>query len=373
MFRRIGNVALKEIIQLTRNWLLLIFLVLGPTMELVLLARATGQGLKHLAIVVVDQDRSQASRQIASALDNTEELDVVAYLDSLDQVDAWMERKQVILAVILPPGLEVDQATGSPQVQLIADGTNNMASASAVEAALGAISTRSVAIRSMASYASLSNGGPAIALRTQVLYNPALDGNYSTIPAQLGFVVYQVVLMVAAVGLTRERELGTLEQLLVTPLRRLELIIGKAIPALLVGCVDLVLMWAITVWGFAVPMRGSFLLLVGLSLLFIAAEIGWGLTISGLAQNQQQAGLVIFVLALIDVSFSGYVMPVEYMPATLQIVSKIFPLQHYLEVIRGIMLKGATLQALWSPALTLAALSVGSLAVAVISLRSRLE
>ena len=371
MFRRISNVALKEIIQLTRNWLLLIFLVLGPTMELVLLAQATGQGFKHLSIVVVDQDHSQTSRQVATALDNTEELDVVAYLDSLDQVDAWMERKQVIMAVILPPGLEADQATGSPQVQLIADGTNNMTSASAVEAAMGAIS--SFAIRSMASYARLSNGGPTIDLRTQVLYNPALDGNYSTIPSQLGFVVYQVVLMVAAVGLTRERELGTLEQLLVTPLRRLELIIGKAIPALLVGCVDLALMWAIAVWGFAVPMRGSFLLLFGLSLLFIAAEIGWGLTISGLAQNQQQAGLIIFILALIDVSFSGYVMPVEYMPATLQIVSKIFPLQHYLEVIRGIMLKGATLQALWSPTLALAALSVGSLTVAVISLRSRLE
>lgn len=370
MFTRIINIALKEILQLTRNWLLLIFLVLGPTMELVLLAHATGQGLKHLSIVVVDQDRSQTSRQIISTLDNTEELNVVAHLDSLDQVDAWMERKQAIMAVILPPGLEAERATGSPQVQLIADGTNNMASTSAVEAAMGALS--SLAVRQGAAYASL-NGGPAIDLRTQVLYNPTLDANYFTITAQLGFVIYQVVLVVAAVGLTRERELGTLEQLLVTPLRRLELIVGKALPALLVGCVDLALMWAITVWGFAVPMRGSFLLLFGLSLLFIAAEIGWGLTISGLAQNQQQAGLIIFVLALIDVSFSGYVMPVEHMPAMLQIVSKIFPLQHYLEVIRGIMLKGATLQALWSQTLALAALSVGSLAVAVISLRSRME
>jgi len=236
---------------------------------------------------------------------------------------------------------------------------------------MGAISN--LAVRHAAAYASLTNGGPAIDLRTQVLYNPALDANYFTITAQLGFVIYQVVLVVAAVGLTRERELGTLEQLLVTPLRRLELIIGKAIPALLVGCVDFALMWAIAVWGFAVPMHGSFLLLLGLSLLFIAAEIGWGLTISGLAQNQQQAGLIIFVLALIDVSFSGYVMPVEHMPAMLQIVSKIFPLQHYLEVIRGIMLKGATLQNLGAQALALTALSVGSLAVAVISLRSRME
>ena len=368
MFRRIGNVAIKEIIQLTRNWLLLIFLILGPTMELVLLAQATGQGLKHLSIVVVDQDHSQTSRQIAAAIDNTEDLDIVAYLDSPDEIDTWMERQQVIMAVILPAGLEADRATGSPQVQLVADGTNTMASASAVQAAMGAIGD--FAVRQATSYAS---SWPAIDLRPQVLYNPALDANFFTITAQLGFVIYQVVLVVAAVGLTRERELGTLEQLLVTPLRRLELIIGKAIPALLVGCVDFALMWMIAVWGFGVPMRGSFLLLFGLSLLFIAAEIGWGLTISGLAQNQQQAGLIIFVLALMDVSFSGYVMSVEHMPALLQIVSKIFPLQHYLEVIRSIMLKGATLQALWPQTLALVSLSVGSLAVAVISLRSRLE
>jgi ABC-2 type transport system permease protein len=186
-------------------------------------------------------------------------------------------------------------------------------------------------------------------------------------------MVYQVALIVAALGLTRERELGTLEQLLVTPLRRLELIAGKAIPAVLIATVDFLLMYAVIKFGFDVPMRGSFVVLFGLSMLFIAAQVGWGLIVSSLSKNQQQAVLMVFVLALVDVSFSGYVMPVDHLPAMLRIVSQLFPLQHYLIVIRSVMLKGAGLAAVWQEALALAALSAGSISVAVISLRSRME
>jgi ABC-type multidrug transport system permease subunit len=368
MFNRIMNLATKELIQLTRNWLLLIFIILGPTMELALLARATRQGTTHLPMAIVDQGHSQVSRQIVSALDNTEELDLVAYLDSPDQVDAWFKRTQGQLAVILPAGLEADLDAGTAQVQLIADGTNSTTSSVALSAAVGVINDFSA--RRMSAYL---RDWPAIDLHTQIRYNPTLDADRFTITAQLGFVIYQVALVVAVAGLTRERELGTLEQLMITPIRRLELTIGKAIPALIVASVDFILMWAIAVWGFHVPMRGSFLLLMGLSLLFIIAEIGWGLTFSAISRTQQQAALMIFVLALVDVSFSGYVMPVERMPFALRMVAQIFPLQHYLVVIRSIMLKGATLPAVWNQAWALGALSVGSIGVAVVSLRNHLE
>jgi ABC-2 type transport system permease protein len=368
MFNRIRNLAAKELIQLTRNGLLLVFIVLGPTMELALLARATRQGTTHLPAAVVDQDHSQVSRQIISAIDNTEELDIVANLDSPDQIDAWLKHSQGVLAVILPMGLEADLNDGSPQVQLIADGTNSTTSAAALNAAVGAINDFSA--RRAVAYL---RDGPAIDLHTQVRYNPTLDADRFTITAQLGFVIYQVALAVAVAGLTRERELGTLEQLLITPIRRLELTIGKAIPALIVASGDFILMWAMAVWGFHVPMQGSFLLLVWLSLLFIAAEVGWGLTVSALSRTQQQAALIIFVLAMVDVSFSGYVMPVERMPFALQMLAQVFPLQHYLVVIRSIMLKGATLPAIWNQALALGALSVGSIGIAAVSVRTHLE
>ena len=368
MHRRIANLATKEMIQLSRNWMLLIFIILGPTMELVLLARATRQGTTHMPAVVVDQDHSQISRQIIVAVDNTEELDVVAYLDSQGEADNWLKRNEAVMVVVLPAGLEADLGKRSPQVQLIVDGTNSTTGATVLNAAVGAINAWM--LRGVEAY---SQGGPTIDLRTDVRYNPTLDADRFTITAQLGFVIYQVALVVAVAGFTHERELGTLEQLLVTPLQRVELIAGKAIPALIMAAVDFGLMWMIAVWGFKVPMRGSFAMLFGLSLLFIVAEIGWGLTISAIARTLQQAALMIFVLAIIDVSFSGYVMPVSRMPVALQALAQIFPLQHYLIVIRSVMLKGATLAAVWQQALALAALGVGSIAVAVISLHSRIE
>lgn len=367
MFDRIRNLAAKELIQLTRDWLLVIFIIFGPTLELTLLARATSQSLKHLPIVVVDQDGSQTSRQLVTALDNTEDLDVVGRLASPDDVGDWLNRGRAMLAVILPAGLEADLAVGSSQVQLIADGANSMSSGAALNTAVGAINAFSARHLAMD-----GRPWPTINLPTQIRYNPTLDANYFTLSALLGLVIYQVVLAVSVMGLTRERERGTLEQLLVTPMQRLEVIVGKAAPAFVVAWVDFVLMWAIAVWGFNVPMRGSFALLVGLSLLFIIAEIGWGLTVSALSETQQAAALTIFVLVMVDVLFSGFVLPVERMPGALQVLAQFFPLQHYLFVIRSVMLKGSALSSLWPQALALAGLAVGSIAVAALSLRRQL-
>ncbi len=368
MLSRILNLALKELIQLSRDKLMVFFLILGPVLELVLLAQATGNSLSNLAAVIVDQDHSRASREIAAAIGNAEDLNVVGYLDSPDQVDDWMKRGQALLAVILPSGLEADQSSSSPQIQLIADGANSMASAAAMNAAVSAI--HAVDLRRLAP---TMQSIPTIDLRTQIRYNPSLDANYFTITAQLGLVIYQVALVVAVIGLTREREIGTLEQLLVTPLRRIEIIAGKAIPALLIAVVDLLLMLGIAIWGFQVPMQGSFVLLFALSLFFIVAEIGWGLTLAAFSRTQQQAALSIFVLAMVDVLFSGYVLPVERMPGALQVMAQAFPLQHYMGTVRSIMLKGADLSAVGGELLALFALSAASLAVAVTTLRQRLE
>lgn len=369
MLKRIANLASKEIRQLTRDVLMLVLIIVGPTLELALLARATGQGIRHLSVVVVDQDRSPISRQLNAAMDNTEELQVVAHVDSPDEAAVWLKRGQAALAVIFPPDLQADLlARRSPQVQLIADGANSVTGSNALSAASGAI--RAFLARRAAPSAP---GASTLDVRAQVLFNPSLNVRHFAVTAQLGFIVYQVALIVAALGLTRERELGTLEQLLVTPLRRIELIIGKAIPALIIAGVDFVIMWNVMVWGFGVPMRGSFALLLGLSLLFIAAEIGWGLTISALSHTQQQAVLMIFVLALVDVSFSGYLVPVERMPAVLQMLAQIFPLQHYLVIIRAVMLKGADLWSVLDQVLALVGLGVASGIVALASLRARLD
>jgi ABC-2 type transport system permease protein len=206
-----------------------------------------------------------------------------------------------------------------------------------------------------------------------VRYNPTLNMRPVAVAAQLGFIIYQVTLMVSALGLARERELGTLEQVLVTPFRRIELLAGKAIPAVLIAVVNFVIMYVIVIGVYGVPMRGSVVFLMGLTLLFILAQACWGLIISTVSRTQQQAVLLVFVLVLIDVSFSGYMVPIDRMPPLMQSASFIFPLQHYLLILRGIMLRGSDLAALLPQALALIGLTIGGGVVALISLRNRLE
>ena len=177
----------------------------------------------------------------------------------------------------------------------------------------------------------------------------------------------------AALGLARERELGTLEQLMVTPLRHFELTVGKGIPAIAIGSVNFAVMWFISLVVFQVPMNGSPLLLAALTLLFITTEVSWGLVISSVSRTQQQAILFVFIQAMVDMTFSGFMVPVKNMPALLQFISRFVPLQHYLSIVRGIMLKGAGLDELWPHVVALILLSLGMGFVALRSMSRRLE
>jgi ABC-2 type transport system permease protein len=165
-------------------------------------------------------------------------------------------------------------------------------------------------------------------------------------------------MVVASVTLVRERELGTLEQLAVTPIRRIELLSGKALPAILVGMVNFFLLLMVVIGVFDIPMRGSYALLVSLSALFITAEVAVGLLISAISRSQQQAILLVFPLAMIDLALSGYLVPVETMPRGLQVLSLFTPLRHYMKILKDIMLKGADFSVLWPSALALAGLAL---------------
>jgi ABC-2 type transport system permease protein len=368
MLFRVGNLAQKELWQLTRDTLILIMILVAPVLQLALIARATTQGFHHQPIVVIDQDHSALSRQIVTAFDNTAELHVVALLAAPGEIDPWLDQNRAVMAVTIPPGLEAELARGTPQIQLLVDGSRSASASYAIAAATGTIN--SIAAR----YAPALTGElPVLKVRTQVRFNPALDVSYFVISAQLGFIIYQVALIVAALGITRERELGTLEQLLVTPLQRVELIIGKAIPAVVVASVNFVIVFLIVQQGFELPMRGSFALLLALSVLFIIAEVGWGLMISAFSHTQQQAVLFVFVLAMVDVAFSGYTVPVERLPQVMQWIAQLFPFQHYLQILRSVMLRGADLSTVWPQVLALIVLTIGSMSVALFALRRRLD
>lgn len=368
---RLRNLIRKELIQLGRDWVLAAFIITLPVLQLILLARSTGSSITDLRVTVVDRDRSAASRRAVEALSNRDELAIAGASDTLAEAEALLDAGDVLLAVVIPADFSeaLEGGRAPPRVQLTVDGSNELVADIALRAARAALTE-------FVSGAAV--GGPdgsltLVDLRSTVLYNPSLDVKAFAVPAQLGFIVYQVTLTVASVGFARERELGTLEQLIVMPLTRLELILGKAAPALIVGVLNFLLMLAVTVWGFGVPMRGSTWLLLAFTLLFVAAEIGYGIFISGVAQTQQQAILLVFVLAMVDMAFSGYLVPVKNLPAALQWVAQFVPLRHYLSAIRNVMLRGAGPGVLWQHAAAVVGTGAVVTGVAARNLNRRLD
>ncbi len=367
---RIWNLVVKEFIQLARDWLMTAFILTLPALQLALMAQATGSRVSGLKAAVLDLDHSTASRQVVSLLAaNHRELNLCRYPSTREEALSLFDRGEVVLVAIIPTGFEEDLRSPYrvPQVQLITDASNSVAGSVALRGAQAAIAAFS------ANWQRAQGHAPVVELRPIIRFNPALNVRYFSTSAQVGFIIYQVTLVVASLGLARERELGTLEQLLVMPITRVELIIGKAIPAAILGMTDFFLMLAVAVFGFHVPLRGSLPLLAGLTFLFVIAEIGYGLLISSLAHTQQQAILLVFVLAMVDMTFSGYMVRIKFLPPFLQAVAQAVPFSHYLTIIRGVMLKGVGMGILWPHALAMVATGMVVAGVAVHALGRTLD
>ncbi len=357
IFNRIWGLVKKELLQLSRDKLLLAFVLVAPLLELTLMGGLTGGGVQNLPLAVVDLDRSRASRELITRLDQTDELLIKTYEDSVAQAQEQMQSGQIGVIVVAPPGY--GEALTDPQqpaeVQVIADGSNHVVSS----AAIGTVENVAAEIvQDLTARYGVASGGP-VEMRFAARFNATLDGQPGAITMMLGLIVYQVTLIIAAQSFTRERELGTMEQLRVTPLGRLELIAGKAIPTLLVGLVDCLLMTGVAVAWFDIPVRGSLLLLMLLTVPFILTQIGWGTLISLVSRTQQQAMLFVFALAMLEIACSGFLVPASSLPETMRLLSHISSVQHYMVILRGVMLRGAGIGVLWQSALALSGIALG--------------
>jgi len=377
MWHRFTRLVVKDFQQFLRDKLLLTFIFVGPTLQLVMMGQATASDIKHLPAAIVDRDRTRDSRALMVTLDNLEELDVTRHLDSEEQVAPLLDRGEVSVAVLIPQGFGSTLASpaGRASVQLWVDGSNILGAYAALGAAEGAIATTGGEIAAERRLSSEA-GGPRLTsfdLLPTARFNPELAHSHYLLPSQLSLIVLIVTMLVSSVGIVRERETGTLEQLMVTPLRRIELILAKATLPTLVAFVDFLAMLAITVWVFGVPIRGSLLLLMVVTLLFIIAQLTWGLVISAVSATQQQAVLLIFMIGILSVAFSGYLVEAENMPVLMSWISNLFPISHYLSMLRAIMLKGATIGQIWTQLLALLVLGFASLALSLRSFRKTLE
>jgi ABC-2 type transport system permease protein len=282
-----------------------------------------------------------------------------------------MQSGDIAAIAVIPPdyGASLIDPTRSAEVQIIADGSNHVISTVALGTAEDVAAE--IGQELTASHPSASRG--PVDLRFVSRFNAAMEDQPHAITAMLGMIVFQVALVVAAQSIARERENGTLEQLRVAPLGRLDLMLGKALPTLLIGIVDFLMMMGIILVWFDIPMRGSLALLTLLTIPFVLVQIGWGTLISLISRTQQQAMLFVFALAMLEVAFSGFLVPAGDMPGLMQAVSYVSSVQHYLVIVRSITLRGAGLRALWVPGAALSGLALAILGLAWLRLRLGLD
>ena len=367
MLRRIWSLSLKEFIHLKNDWWLPVFMVLGGALELLLVGWATSRPISNLPMVILDHDRSPASREIITALKNTDTFVVEQFVDEYDQIQTQMDRGQISVAIVFPPDFQ-EQLTaynGQAQLSVILNGAESVPAMAALRAIEGVTQSYSEGIildRLKINPADQAGFSPSL----RVWFNESLSEAYYTTPAELGMMLEFTVLLFAALSFSRERELGTLEQLLVMPFTAFEIIIGKAIPVVLIGFGDFVLMLGMVHFAFGVPVNGSLLLLLILAFGYLLVELSKGLVLSVISKTQHQAFLLVMVVGMTDFMFTGYAAPVESMPALVQWFANFIPAHHWLTILRGILLKGAGLDVLWPQ---IAALAAIGLVIGVFSLR----
>ncbi len=363
MLRRIRSLAIKEFLHLIHDWWMPAFMLIGGAMELLLVGWATSRPITNLPLMVLDHDQSAASRSVVVAMENTDTFIVDSYAGDLEEVRRALGSGSVNAALVIPPNFGEALAAypapfaEPPALAMWVDGAESMAAKAAQRAAEGAISAmgQRIALRALA----LDDGDLAgFTPSLRVWFNETLSEALYTTPAELGLMLEFTVLLFAALSFARERELGTLEQLLVMPFSSLEIIIGKSIPAVVVGVADFwILLTALHV-AFGVPVRGSIPLLFVLALGYVMVELSKGLVISVLSHSQHQAFLLVLMVGMIDFMFTGYAAPVESMPRVLQLIAKFVPAHHWLTIMRGLLLKGAGLDVLWPQVAALTALGL---------------
>ena len=368
MLSRALVIAKKELLQLRRDRMTLAMMVVLPLLQLLLFGYAINTDVRHIPTLVFDQDRSAQSRDLARSLEATGFYDLVGRVESYPEIARALAAGRAHAALVVPTRYASDLASGRPStLQLVVDGSDPQVVASATNTAAALIGARSLELL----LARSSRLGPAIAepirLEPTIWYNPELRTAVYVVPGLVGVILTMTMVMLTAMAIARERERGTLEQLIVSPVRRLELMVGKIVPYVSLGYVQMTLILLAGRVVFGVPILGSLLTLYALALVFIAANLSLGLFFSTIAQTQQQAMQMSFFFLLPNMLLSGFMFPFEAMPRPAQWIGQALPLTHFLRIVRGIALKGVGVADLWPELAWLGALLV--LLVSLASLR----
>ncbi|MFN8589079.1 MAG: ABC transporter permease [Candidatus Eisenbacteria bacterium] len=355
---RLRAMVRKEFVQMFRDPGTLRLVLLVPIMQMLIFGYAIRTDVRNLPTVTFDQSRSQESRTLVQRLTATGNFlargQARSYEEAVRAVDAGRARA----AFVIPESYARDLKRGrQAHVQVLVDASDPTASASAIGAAQMVGQQLNVEIVQQRTGANLATGLP-VDVRVRPLYNPALRSAVFVVPGIIGMILSNILILITAMSLVRERETGTLEQLIVTPLARSEIMLGKIVPYVFVGYVQMTTVLLAGHLIFQVPLRGPMLALYAVTFLFITANLGLGLFISTLGRTQQTVTQSAVFIMLPNVLLSGFMFPREAMPPAAQAFGALLPLTYYLQLVRGILLKGVGLSELWPQALALAAFAI---------------
>jgi ABC-2 type transport system permease protein len=367
-------VAWKELLQLRHDRLTLAMMAVLPVVMLLLFGYAINTDVRHIRTLVDDHDRSAASRDFVRRMEATSIYDLVGDVEGYEEIERALRSGVARAAIVIPPRYGADLAAGTTtHLQLVVDGSDPQIVGSAQSTAESLVTSRSseLLVERLASVGGHVAPMP-IDLAPDILYNAEQRTAVYVVPGLIGVILTLTMVMLTAMALARERERGTLEQLIVSPVRRLELVVGKILPYVVIGYLQMTLILGFAHFVFDVPIRGSLLLLAGLSLFFIAANLSIGLVFSTLAQTQQQAMQMSMFFTLPNILLSGFMFPFEAMPRPAQWLSQALPLTHFLRIVRGIVLKGARFEELRIELIWLASILVALVAFSSLRFRKKL-
>jgi len=367
--QRLRCLVIKEFLELRQNPRLFGLVIVAPIIQLTMLGYAATTDVKDVPVVVADGDRSPESRTLIARFDASRNFTVIDTVTTVSEVDPYLQRGDAWIALSIPQGYGAAVHDRNPvALQVVADGSDSNSTTVALGYATALIGEYAAALAASAPPSSSA----AIDLRIRVWFNSQLESRFFMIPGVLALLLLLVTANLAAMAIVREKELGTLEQLNVTPLRRWELIVGKLLPYGVIAMVDVLLVTAVAVFWFEVPFRGSFLLLLATSLLYVICTLALGLLISTVSDTQQQAMMTATFFFLTPMIYlSGFIFPIENMPHVIQYATYLIPLRYFLVIVRGIFLKGIGLPLLWPQAAALAIWGTVVLSLAVARSRKR--
>ncbi|HUI79974.1 MAG TPA: ABC transporter permease [Bryobacteraceae bacterium] len=367
MWERVGVILRKEFIQMFREPRMRGLLFIPPLLQLVIFGYAVTLDVDHARIAWMDMDNTPESRALLARFEGSGRFDVVATPRSEAEVQNILDRSKAHAVVRVLPGFARDLKRGRPtEVQVLLDGTNSN-TASLVSAYAGSVI--------QAYSADLAGTGPVnnMAARTRIWFNPELKSRNYFVPGVAANILLMITFMLTAQAIIREKEMGTLEQLMVTPMQPIELMLGKTLPFAMVGMIDMLLITAGALLLFHVPFRGNFLLLVFCAALFLMTALGAGLFLSTISQTQQQANMMSFFFTTPAFMLSGFTFPIRNMPTVVQYLTYINPLRYFMEVVRGVFLKGAGVSTLWPQMVAMAVYGVVILGLSAARFHKKLD